>query len=296
MKRIISSIFSIIILFSAFSNIKAQYTNVYVGTDTLSSNYPFTTYWMDGRTDMLYLASEIIAGGGVPGYFSGIAFYVNHVDTLTMNGLNIKMLNTSDTSLTGFSSGWDVVFSGEYKVTNTGWQTLYFTQSFGWNGNSNIIIEICYNNSRWTWFSTVRSTITPNKTLGVFDDLSNGNGCTDLDSGGLQTRRPNICILLTPLTGVSSNNSVPQTYSLSQNYPNPFNPETRISYSIPKAGFVSIQVFDMLGRQVAGLVNDYKKAGSYITEFNASGLSSGVYYYKMISGDFSDFKKMIVIK
>jgi hypothetical protein len=52
----------------------------------------------------------------------------------------------------------------------------------------------------------------------------------------------------------------------------------------------------MLGRQVAGLVNDYKKAGNYITEFNASGLSSGVYYYKMVSGDFSDIKKMIVVK
>lgn len=296
MKKIILNIFVIIFLFTAFFDTKAQYTNVYIGTDTLSSNYPFTTYWMDGRTAMLYLANEIIAGGGGQGYIWGISFYVNHVDTLTMNSFNVKMLNTSDTSLSAFNGGGDVVFSGLYQVTGTGWQTIYFTQPFGWSGANNIIIEICYNNSRYTWFSTVRSTITPRKTFGVFKDLSTGNGCTDLDSAGLQTRRPNICLLLSPLTGVINQNTVPEQYSLSQNYPNPFNPETRINYSIPKAGFVSIKIFDMLGRQVAGLVNDYKKAGNYITEFNASGLSSGVYYYKMVSGDFSDIKKMIVVK
>lgn len=296
MKTIILHI--LIIVFLIYSNIIAQSpkSNIYIGTDTLSSNFPFTTYWMDGRTDMLYLASEIIAGGGSEGYFTGISFYVNHADTLTMNGFNVKMVNTLDTLLSSFGGGWQVVYSGEYKIQSTGWQTIYFSQAFNWNGEDNIIIEICYNNSRYTWFSTVRSTIKTNKTFGRYTDLSTGDGCTEITTGTVQTRRPNICLLLTPVTGINTSNTVPVQYSLSQNYPNPFNPETRINYSIPKAGMVSLNVYDMLGRQVASLVNGYKSAGNYIVEFDASNLSSGVYYYKLVSGEFSDIKKMSLVK
>jgi hypothetical protein len=296
MKKIILNIFAFILFFTAFFDAKAQFTNIYIGTDTLSSNYPYTTYWMDGRTDMLYTANEIIAGGGSAGYFVGMAFYINHADTLTMNGFNIKMQNTGDTALTGFGSGWDIVYSGAYKVLDTGWQIVYFNQSFGWNGVSNVLVEICYNNNRYTWFSTVRSSVKPGKTFGVYQDLPNGDGCADLTTGALQQRRPNICLVFSPLTSVGNANTKPDKYSLSQNYPNPFNPETRINYSIPKAGFVTLKIYDMLGRETATLVNEYKGAGNYITEFNASGLSSGVYYYKITSGDFSDIKKMVVVK
>ncbi len=279
-----------------FSNLNAQNIFIYVGTDTLSSNYPFTTYWMDGRTDMLYLENEITSAGGVPGYFTSIAFYVNSADTITMNGFNVKMQNTLDTSLTTFGNAWEICYSGTYKVLTTGWQTIYFTQPFGWNGNDNLKIEICYNNNRYTYYSTVRSTLIPRKTYGAYQDLSNGDGCVDLTTGTVQARRPNICLELTPITGINNFVSIPEKYYLSQNYPNPFNPETRINYTIPKAGKVSIIVYDALGRQVSELVNGYKNAGNYIVEFNSRGLSSGVYYYKMLSGDFSDIKKMVVIK
>jgi hypothetical protein len=288
----------LIIVFLICTNIIAQSpkTNVCIGTDTLSSNYPFTTYWMDGRTDILYLGSEITAAGGSEGYFTGISFYVNHTDTLTMNGFNVKMLNTVDTSLSSFGGGLEVVYSGTYQIQTSGWQDISFTQAFNWNGSDNVIIEICYNNNRWTWYSTVRSTVKSNKTYGTCNDLSSGDGCVDLISGTVQARRPNICFYLTPITGINTNSTIPFQYLLSQNYPNPFNPETRISYSIPKAGMVSLNVYDMLGRQVASLVNEHKTVGKYLVEFNASNLSSGVYYYKLISGEFSDIKKMIVIK
>jgi hypothetical protein len=294
MKTIFSNLLLVSIL--AFGIQNAQSTNIYIGTDTLSSNYPFTTYWMDGRTDMLYLASEIIAGGGSSGYFTGLSFYINHYDTLTMNGFNVKMINTLDTSISSFGGGWNVVYSGTYKVQSTGWQNIYFSQVFGWNGNDNILIEICFNNSRWTYYSTVRSTVINGKTYGKYDDLSTGDGCVDFTTGAVQTRRPNICLFFTPISGIANNSTIPDKYSLSQNYPNPFNPETRINYSIPKAGLVTLSVYDVLGRQVSGLVNEYKNAGNYIIEFNASGLSSGTYYYKLISGEFSDIKKMVIIK
>lgn len=88
----------------------------------------------------------------------------------------------------------------------------------------------------------------------------------------------------------------PMQYSLSQNYPNPFNPATNITYSLGLGGNVKIIVYDLLGTQVSELVNSYKDAGSYTVSFDASSLSSGVYYYKMESGSYSDVKKMLIIK
>ncbi|MCU7493588.1 MAG: T9SS type A sorting domain-containing protein [Bacteroidota bacterium] len=85
-------------------------------------------------------------------------------------------------------------------------------------------------------------------------------------------------------------------YSLDQNYPNPFNPATSISYSIPKAGPVKLQVFNLLGNEVATLVNEYKNAGTHKVSFDASVLPSGVYIYTIQSGSFRNAKKMTVMK
>ena len=99
------------------------------------------------------------------------------------------------------------------------------------------------------------------------------------------------------LTGVPNNQKeVPNSYSLSQNYPNPFNPVTKISYSIPKSSLVKLTVFDILGREVTLLVNDFRQAGAYSIEFNASNLASGVYFYRIEAGDFKDVKKMVLVK
>ena len=81
-----------------------------------------------------------------------------------------------------------------------------------------------------------------------------------------------------------------------QNYPNPFNPTTRIRFSLPESGNVLLKVYDITGREVATLVNHKMQAGTYETDFDASRISSGVYFYKMISGSFSSTKKMIITK
>lgn len=88
----------------------------------------------------------------------------------------------------------------------------------------------------------------------------------------------------------------PEKYSLSQNYPNPFNPSTVIKYSLPKTENVTLKVFDILGREVAVLVNEFKQAGTYSVEFNGSGLSSGVYIFQIKAGTYSATKKMILSK
>lgn len=88
----------------------------------------------------------------------------------------------------------------------------------------------------------------------------------------------------------------PLKFELSQNYPNPFNPVTKINYSIAQSGFVSLKVFDNLGRQVATLVNEYKNEGFYSTEFSGLNLTSGLYFYKMETNGFTKVMKMTLVK
>jgi hypothetical protein len=102
---------------------------------------------------------------------------------------------------------------------------------------------------------------------------------------------------LSNMTGINpASNEIPDAYALSQNYPNPFNPATKINFSIPKDGFVSLKVFDMLGREVATLVNGKISTGSYSVDFDGSRFSSGTYFYRLESEGFSDVKKMILVK
>jgi pectin methylesterase-like acyl-CoA thioesterase len=101
------------------------------------------------------------------------------------------------------------------------------------------------------------------------------------------------------ITSIKDNNSVnqlPVTYQLYQNYPNPFNPSTTIKYSIPQSSLVKIVLYDILGREVKTLVNEVKNAGYYTIRFNASSLASGVYFYRIESGNFVQVKKMMLLK
>ncbi|MFA5012529.1 MAG: T9SS type A sorting domain-containing protein [Ignavibacteria bacterium] len=91
-------------------------------------------------------------------------------------------------------------------------------------------------------------------------------------------------------------NIVPDEYSISQNYPNPFNPNTKINFALPKQGFVSLKIYDITGREIKTLVNEVKQAGYYTVDFNGSHLSSGVYFYRIKSGNFVSVKRMVLIK
>jgi hypothetical protein len=107
----------------------------------------------------------------------------------------------------------------------------------------------------------------------------------------------NFTLDTTSLIGIKNINSeVPKSFELKQNYPNPFNPVTRIQFSIASGGFVRLSVFNILGQDVEILVNKSLKAGKYEVSFNAFELPSGVYFYKLVTGDFSQTKKMVLIK
>jgi hypothetical protein len=85
-------------------------------------------------------------------------------------------------------------------------------------------------------------------------------------------------------------------YSLSQNYPNPFNPSTSIEFRIQQSEFISLKVYDVLGNQITTLVNEQKSAGTYQVEFDASQLTSGIYFYELIAGKFRQTNKMLLLK
>ena len=95
---------------------------------------------------------------------------------------------------------------------------------------------------------------------------------------------------------VNFNNEVPASYSLQQNYPNPFNPVTTIKYDVVKDGLVKLSVFDVLGKELKSIINQVQAAGKYTVQFDASQLTSGVYFYKLETGGFTETKKMMLVK
>jgi len=103
-------------------------------------------------------------------------------------------------------------------------------------------------------------------------------------------------ITVTPKTGIKEISGPANTFALSQNYPNPFNPVTQIRFSIPAAGFVNLSVFDFTGRKVTELINALVPSGEYSVDFSGAGLSSGVYFYRLTAGNFTEVKKMTLLK
>ena len=91
-------------------------------------------------------------------------------------------------------------------------------------------------------------------------------------------------------------NIVPEKFYLHQNYPNPFNPVTKMNYELPITNYVTLKIYDVQGKIVASLVNEKQNAGSYSVDFNAGNLSSGIYYYTIKAGEFTDTRKMMLIK
>ena len=101
---------------------------------------------------------------------------------------------------------------------------------------------------------------------------------------------------LSAVSNIQNGNGIANSYELKQNYPNPFNPTTKINFSIPKEGFTTLKVYDIVGKEVATLVANKLASGNYDVEFTGSNLASGVYFYQLVSNDFVSVKKMILMK
>jgi hypothetical protein len=203
------------------------------------------------------------------------------VKPLDGNSFSSLSTFTKDTSVLGYYM--EIVTAG-----NTGLAKAFKLNRDGvlqWGGS--ILTPGAYVSGKGRMSSAINSS---GMSMLAFQDNRN-------DAGGMYAQNINFNGTFGGPTGIINLNGLtPEKYSLSQNYPNPFNPATKIKFEIAKNSLVSIKIFDLLGREVKNLVNDNLTAGSYEVTFNASEFSSGVYFYKMVSGDFSQIKKMMLLK
>jgi len=200
-------------------------------------------------------------------------------------------------------SSWSDIgggFPGSYEgiyalyVSNN---ALYAGGSFVTAGANNANSIAKWNGSGW---SALGNGITNFSGQGIVLSLTNYNGY--LFAGGEFTSpdyswiASNLCETVIPIGIEPGNITIPKTYYLSQNYPNPFNPSTRISISLPEKSFVTLRVYDMLGREIAVLLNNEIYPGDHSINWDASAYPSGVYFYKIEAGTFVESKKMVLIK
>jgi hypothetical protein len=249
-----------------FQGTQHYYLGDYQGMSGKTVTFPFTV----GNNNSLNDFTAYL-----PDY--GITFD-KAVDSLNPNGFNTNVMRFP---LMGPYSG--TVNITQNVVPSPAPGTLTFT----WSGGSSI------NLTGTPGAKGLTVSASSNVPLGSYTVTVTG-----AESGGPRTHARTFTVLVGNFTGVSHNtNEIPKSYQLFQNYPNPFNPSTVIYYSLPKTSEVNLTVYDVLGKQVQGLVNnEIKPAGEYSVKFDATNLTSGVYYYKLVAGDYSDVRKMIVIK
>ncbi len=202
---------------------------------------------------------------------NGDSIWVNRYDNpshLNDEGYDIKLDSLGDVYINGLSS-----YNG-YKITTIKYDNISGSQKW-----------IMQYSGKPKWLET--SLVVDNlfNIYAIGDNSDNGNGSDFITIKYNQ-----------PVGIISNNNKVPIQYKLFQNYPNPFNPATVIKYSLPRNGMISLNVYDILGREVEVMVNDYKTAGNYEVLFDGSKLASGIYIYKLITSDFIAVKKMVLVK
>ena len=140
------------------------------------------------------------------------------------------------------------------------------------------------------WFVNIYD----NTDFDMVHDLTSAQAANILVFGAAIVNCP--IVKVSPATGIEEEHVQPSSYELSQNYPNPFNPTTTIGYKIPESELVTLKVYNILGKEVATLVNEVKPAGEYEIKFGSSSLVSGVYYYQLKAGNLVETKKMILLK
>ena len=165
---------------------------VTIGNGTLPCYYPYATYWGTARTQMLYKASELTAEGANAGLISSIGFDVNSNSNQYMEGFNVKLGATGSTSLDSFADGLTTCYNTPYAVPGTGWKYINLTTPFYWDGNSNVIVEICFANTNGSTYSPVSGSLVPGGIIGHFQD-NNPDECSQtMFNTTAATPRPNI--------------------------------------------------------------------------------------------------------
>ncbi len=168
-----------------------------IGTGTATASYPFYTLYEDSRTHMIYDAAEILAAGGLPGDITSIGFNLSSFNTMAMSNFTIQMQNYTESTLTGFvETGWTTVYGPTtVSMTSAGWVTFDLASPFDWDGTSNVLVSVCFDNDDWSGNSPVFGTAATGKTWHYHTD--GAAGCT-MGGGSTQATRPNITMTIQP--------------------------------------------------------------------------------------------------
>jgi len=250
-------------------------------------------------SETIYLQSEIGSGSF---YFTKLAYYKESGSNQQgIQNVKIYMKHTTDETLDNGSfslNGYIKVFEGTFtNNAENGWMEVTLDNGFLYNGTDHLRVLVVkgYQDHiahkpkwRYTHLSEYLSR----------DNSDNSSQPTNLQR---TKKRPNIRLEYgTPTHVINNGNGKANKYDLSQNYPNPFNPVTRIEYSLPYQAKVSLIITDITGKEITTLVNESQIAGSHIVQFDASNLTSGAYFYRIVMDDgqnsYKMTKKMLLIK
>lgn len=274
-------------------------------------------YVCDQRGGWDYLISGIYRANGLPitccdisnGPYRG-NIYINFTDSAGPSNHDVIFVKSTNggvnwstpMKVNGDASGKEQFFSWMTVDQKTGYIYIVYYDRRNTTGSATDFYMSKSTNGGATWTDQVISTSSFVPTSSVFfGDYTNVTAYNNvvrpiwirLDGTALSCMT---AIIGTP-TGIEEPQPViPAKYLLEQNEPNPFNPNTTIRYSLPKDGYVSLKVYNLIGQEVSNLLNEYKTAGSYSFEFYGTNLASGIYFYRLISGDFVETKKMILNK
>lgn len=252
----------------------------FVGRDLIGVGFRLPTSAIENwpASDAVYATYNVFLSGSVPPNERSLTFALNVVGPQTQ-----------------VRSGNLLIPAGTYRfgdVPNNFGPAIEFTSPYNYTGG-HLLIEIRHSGSTATSRSVdaIGTSVTGYGTL-FSACWASGIAATTGSQGNFAVT----ALIADDLVGIVGNSETPNDYSLKQNYPNPFNPVTTIQFSIPKNEFVTLKVFNALGQVVSNLVNTNLTAGTYDFSFDAAGLTSGIYFYELIAGDFKETKRMTLIK
>jgi photosystem II stability/assembly factor-like uncharacterized protein len=225
---------------------------------------------------------------GTSGFVAGLAFNTNKLYGLAGdNSLSTTVSRTTNSGVPWFSQTIP-------STVTTGYTSIKFVPNsnicylISSSATATVCLKSTDNGANW---STMTFPVTSGVTHMDLIRVGNTVYAYAVNSVGAVYK------LIDNIVGITGETSeLPNSFSLEQNYPNPFNPETNIGFNIAKATRVKLAVYDMLGREVKMLKDELMQAGRYNIRFDATDLRSGVYYYKLVTSEFSDTKKMVLVK
>jgi hypothetical protein len=288
--------------------------NSYLAEQWLSggwaSLYRFTDTYDAHGNQIISLSEQWTNGLWVSSSLSTGAYNINGMDSswLSQQWANGQWVNSYRYTYAYDANGTELSEIDE-QWTNSQWENSYrYTYTYDASGR-----ELSELDEQWTngqWVNAYRSAYTynanGNASLFIAEQWTNSlwqpfnSSSSTLDSAGNYIGISGCKIIFhykqTLITAVFEDIGIPASFQLYQNYPNPFNPSTMIKYHLSTPAHVRLTIFDMLGREVRTLLNEQKSAGSYQVSWNASGVPSGVYFYRLQAGSFTETQKLILLK